>query len=51
MEDIVSKLKGISAILNHMSDSTDSVQWNGEGLILLNEELVECIEELEQRNQ
>lgn len=48
-EQLISKLKGISAILSNMSESAPgSIQWNEHALILLNDELAECIEVLEQ---
>lgn len=48
-EKVINKLKGISAILSNMSESASgNIQWNEHALVLLNDELVECIEMLEQ---
>lgn len=48
MEEVILKMKGIAAVLEHMSSSTDNVRWNNEAIMMLNEELESCIEELEQ---
>jgi hypothetical protein len=48
-EQLISKLKGISAILTSMSESASgNIQWNEHALVLLNDDLTECIESLEQ---
>jgi hypothetical protein len=48
-EQVINKLKGISSILSNMSESAPgSIQWNEHALILLNDELTECIDVLEQ---
>lgn len=47
LEEIINKLKGISSILCSMSECPLGVIWQDNALCLLNEDLVECIKELD----
>lgn len=49
LERIIHTLKGISSILVTMSEvRTGKVRWDCWGIALLNQELIKCIESLEE---
>ncbi len=50
-EEIVSKLRGIKALLFMASSSTDQIEDQDQAFLFLAEQLSECIEELENSRQ
>ena len=46
-EEIISKLRGIKALLFMASSSTDQIEDQDQAFWLLGEQLADCIEELE----
>ena len=50
-EEIISKLRGIKALLFMASSSTDQIEAQDQAFWLLGEQLADCIEELEEQNR
>ena len=50
-EEIISKLRGIKALLFMASSSTDQIEDQDQAFLFLAEQLSECIEELENSRQ
>lgn len=49
MEEIICNLKGISCMLEAFSTDGYECRWEPEGIGLLNDKLIECIEFLEKQ--